>query len=70
MNNKLKSECHYYVDLLSHSKQEKRCIYRWLGRKMHIKGIHFKDLNTEQLLHARRILRERLKNSSNLNFNE
>ena len=58
MNGRLKKECHGYVDELSATKEEKRAVYRWLGRKMHIKGLHFKNLSTEQLLHARRLLKE------------
>jgi hypothetical protein len=54
----LKQDCHFYLDLMWETKKERREVYRWLSRKMKIKGVHISTMNKRQLIKARSILRK------------
>lgn len=58
MYSELKHECHKIVDEICRDKKDKRRLYKYLSRKMHIKGLHFSKMTIEQLLHSRRLLKD------------
>lgn len=61
----LKFQCHLYFDKLWETPIERKRMYKWISRKMHIKPFHFAELNYSQLLYARRILREEVQRRQN-----
>lgn len=54
----LKRQCHELMDDMAKDKKDKRRLYKHLSRQMHKQGVHFSKMNIEELLHARRLLKE------------
>jgi len=58
MYRELKKECHALIDSMSEDNKDRRRLYKHLSRRMHIQGLHFSKMSIQELLHARRLLKE------------
>lgn len=54
----LKRQCHELMDDIAKDKKDKRRLYKHLSRRLHKQDVHFSKMNIEELLYARRLLKE------------
>ena len=46
------------MDDIAKDKKDKRRLYKHLSRRLHKQDVHFSKMNIEELLYARRLLKE------------